>query len=94
MKRYTVPTTHLVPFLFITLFITQLGLSLGDLPGLELMQDIVCKRHYNLTTDELLSEDKCRDPDVQRALNKLNIGISISATIGSTSSTLGSREQD
>lgn len=81
--RPTIPVAYLLPFLCVTLFVTQLGLSLSDLPSLKLMQDIACKKHYGLVTEELLPEEKCRDAAVQRILNRVNIGISVSVTIGS-----------
>ncbi|KID99924.1 Major facilitator superfamily domain, general substrate transporter, partial [Metarhizium majus ARSEF 297] len=81
--RPTIPVAYLLPFLCVTLFVTQLGLSLSDLPSLKLMQDIACKKHYGLVTEELLPEEKCRDAAVQRILNRINIGISVSVTIGS-----------
>ncbi|KAK8930303.1 Efflux pump ustT [Metarhizium anisopliae] len=81
--RPTIPVAYLLPFLCVTLFVTQLGLSLSDLPSLKLMQDIACKKHYGLVTEELLPEEKCRDAAVQRILNRVNTGISVSVTIGS-----------
>ncbi|WAO89460.1 Hypothetical protein NCS54_00685300 [Fusarium falciforme] len=73
----------LLPFLGVFLFIIQLGLSLGDLPSIRLMQDIVCKRHYEITKDELLSEEECRGEDVQQELNTIVMGILISLTVSS-----------
>ncbi|KAG8419730.1 hypothetical protein J3458_004572 [Metarhizium acridum] len=81
--RPTIPVARLLPFLCVTLFVTQLGLSLSDLPSVKLMQDIACKKHHGLVTEELLPEEKCRDAAVQRILNRINIGISVSVTIGS-----------
>ncbi|KAJ4142301.1 hypothetical protein NW754_009751 [Fusarium falciforme] len=47
------------------------------------MQDIVCKRHYEITNDELLSEEECRGEDVQQELNTIVMGILISVTVSS-----------
>ncbi|TWU76914.1 hypothetical protein ED733_006842 [Metarhizium rileyi] len=81
--RYTVPVKYLLPFLFVTLFVTQLGLSLSDLPSVKLMQDIACKKYQGITAAELLPEEGCRDAAVQKILNRVNVGISVSITIGS-----------
>lgn len=69
--------------LCLALFIIQLGLSLSDLPSLKLMQDIICKRHFHVTADELLLEERCRSEPVQEELNVIQMGISISSTAGS-----------
>lgn len=50
---------------------------------MKLMQDIACKKLRGILSDELLPEEECRDPGVQRVLNRVNIGISIAVTIGS-----------
>lgn len=83
MAKYSIPTRYLLPFFFVTLFITQLGLSLSDLPSVKLMQDIACKKIHGILSDELLPEEECRDPEVQRVLNRVDMGISVSVTIGS-----------
>jgi hypothetical protein len=75
----------LLPFLGVFLFTVQLGLSLGDLPSIRLMQDIVCKRHYEITNDELLPEEECRGEEVQQELNTIVMGILISVTVSSKS---------
>ncbi|RTE71588.1 hypothetical protein BHE90_014007 [Fusarium euwallaceae] len=76
-----VPRSCLLPFLGVFLFIIQFGLSLGDLPSIRLMQDIVCKRHYEITSDGLLPEEECRGEEVQQELNTIVMGILISVTI-------------
>lgn len=80
-----VPRSCLLPFLGVFLFIIQLGLSLGDLPSIRLMQDIVCKRHYGITNDELLLEEECRGEEVQQELNTIVMGILISVIVSSES---------
>ena len=55
-RPWTVRAKGVLPFLFVALLITQLGLSLGDLPALKLMQDIICKRYYHIDSSELLPE--------------------------------------
>lgn len=77
----TVPVMYLLPFLFVALFTIHLGLSLADLPSLKLMQDIICKHHFSVTSDELLPEAGCRVEPVQRELNIVNVGMLISSTI-------------
>lgn len=84
MVRRTVPRMYLLPFLLITLFTTQLGLSLADLPSIKLMQDIICKTQLDLRTEDLLPEVDCRNEAVQRELNIINMGVLISSTIGGT----------
>ncbi|KAF4998479.1 hypothetical protein FDECE_11775 [Fusarium decemcellulare] len=79
--RFTVPRSYLLPFLAASLFVIQLGLSLGDLPSIKLMQDIVCKHHYEISSDELLPEEKCRGEAVQQKLNTIAMGILVSLTI-------------
>ncbi|KAK7419914.1 hypothetical protein QQX98_003102 [Neonectria punicea] len=83
LRSVTVPRGYLLPFLAAALFVIQLGLSLSDLPSVMLMQDIVCKQHFNVTIDELLPEEKCRIEPVQQELNIVSMGILVSATIGS-----------
>ncbi|KAH7149603.1 putative MFS transporter [Dactylonectria estremocensis] len=78
----TVPRGYLLPFLAITLFIVQLGLCLGDLPSLKLMQQIVYKSHYGATTDEPLPEEDCLVDAVQQELNCIIMGTLISVTVG------------
>ncbi|KAJ4212232.1 hypothetical protein NW759_011921 [Fusarium solani] len=78
-----VPRSCLLPFLGVFLFTIQLGLSLGDLPSIRLMQYIVCKRHYGITNDELLPEEECRGEEVQQELNTIVMGILISVTVSS-----------
>ncbi|KAF7563060.1 hypothetical protein G7046_g1071 [Stylonectria norvegica] len=82
-RLLTVPARYLLPFLSVTLFVIQLGLSLGDLPSIKLMQDIICKLHYNVTSDPFLPEEECRIDPVQRELNLVTIGILVSVTISS-----------
>ncbi|RSM02704.1 hypothetical protein CEP52_007827 [Fusarium oligoseptatum] len=76
-----VPRSCLLPFLGVFLFIIQFGLSLGDLPSIRLMQDIVCKRHYEITSHGLLPEEECRGEEVQQELNTIVMGILISVTV-------------
>ncbi|KAK5987488.1 Efflux pump ustT-like protein [Cladobotryum mycophilum] len=57
-------------------------MSISDFPSTQLEQDIICKRHYNLTLDELLPEEACRGSAVQRELNMVDIGNSVAGTIG------------
>ncbi|KAI8672487.1 hypothetical protein NCS56_00711600 [Fusarium sp. Ph1] len=78
-----VPRSCLLPFLGVFLFIIQLGLSLGDLPSIRLMQDIVCRRHYEFTNGGLLPEEECRGEEVQQELNTIVMGILISVTVPS-----------
>lgn len=81
--RYTLPTRHLLPFLSLTIFLVQIGLSLSALPSMKLMQDAICKTHLGLPiTDALLPEKECHGEDVQRELNLVDTGILVSATIG------------
>ncbi|KAK7423618.1 hypothetical protein QQZ08_008972 [Neonectria magnoliae] len=75
LRSVTVPREYLLPFLAAALFVIQLGLSLSELPSVRLMQDIVCKHHFNVTTDELLPEEKCRIEPVQQELNIVSMGI-------------------
>ncbi|KPM42043.1 hypothetical protein AK830_g4524 [Neonectria ditissima] len=81
-RSVTVPRGYLLQFLAAALFVIQLGLSMSDLPSVRLMQDIVCKHHFNVTTGELLSEEQCRIEPVQQELNLISMGILVSATIG------------
>ncbi|KAK1239698.1 hypothetical protein MKX07_001152 [Trichoderma sp. CBMAI-0711] len=81
--RPTVPTTWLLPLLVVNLFIINLGLSISDYPSMKLWQDIICKHHLGLSTDELLPESECHDRAVQRELNIVDVGSSVSSTIGS-----------
>ncbi|RSL42086.1 hypothetical protein CEP53_012383 [Fusarium sp. AF-6] len=76
-----VPRSCLLPFLGVFLFIIQFGLSLGDLPSIRLMQDIVCKRHYEITDGGLLPEEECRGEEVQQELNTIVMGILISVAV-------------
>lgn len=55
---------------------------MSDLPSIRLMQDIICKKYYNVSSDELLPEEECRGKPVQRELNIIDVGMSISTTIG------------
>ncbi|KAK2595138.1 hypothetical protein QQS21_007164 [Conoideocrella luteorostrata] len=82
-SRCTVPVAYLLPFFGMSLFVTQLGLSLSNLSSIKLMQDIVCKQLHGSLADELLPEESCHGPEVQRVLNQINMGISISMTLGS-----------
>ncbi|KAL7820330.1 major facilitator superfamily domain-containing protein [Trichoderma aethiopicum] len=83
IRRPTVPTTWLLPLLVVNLFVINLGLSISDYPSTKLWQDIICKHHLGLTSSELLPERKCHDRAVQRELNIVDIGSSVSSTIGS-----------
>ncbi|KAH0498893.1 hypothetical protein TgHK011_006120 [Trichoderma gracile] len=83
IRRPTVPTTWLLPLLVVNLFVINLGLSISDYPSTKLWQDIICKHHLGLTSDELLPEMECHDRAVQRELNIVDIGSSVSSTIGS-----------
>ncbi|KAL2687417.1 hypothetical protein Neosp_004978 [[Neocosmospora] mangrovei] len=78
-----IPRSCLLPFLGVFLFIIQFALSMGDLPSIRLMQDIVCKRHYGITNHELLPEEECRGEEVQQELNTIMMGILISVTVSS-----------
>ncbi|KAH7148841.1 hypothetical protein EDB81DRAFT_476966 [Dactylonectria macrodidyma] len=78
----TVPRGFLLQFVAATLFIVQLGLSLGDLPFLKLMQQIVCNNHYGAKTDEPLPKEDCLVSAVQQELNHITMRILISVTVG------------
>lgn len=80
-----VPVAYLLPFLVAALFTIQLGVSLGDLPSLRLLQDIICKQHFGMTSNDLLIEERCRIEPVQKELNLVNIGMSVSSTIAGKS---------
>lgn len=84
IRRPTVPTTWLLPLLVVNLFVINLGLSISDYPSTKLWQDIICKHYLGLTSSELLPERECHDRAVQRELNIVDIGSSVSSTIGST----------
>lgn len=84
-RSLTLPVPYLPFHLFVALFTIQLGSSLSDLPSVKLMQDIVCKHFRGDFSDTMLPEEKCRANEVQRELNIVNMGISISMTLGSTS---------
>lgn len=92
-RRPTVPTTWLLPLLVVNLFVINLGLSISDYPYMKLWQDIICKHHLGLSSDELLPELECHDRAVQRELNIVDVGSSVSSTIGSTSSILPTDSQ-
>lgn len=81
---FKIPAKHLLPFLAATLFVIQLGLVLGDLPSIRLMQDIICKHHYNVDSAEMLPEEDCRIEPVQQELNIICMGILVSVTVAST----------
>ncbi|KAL6896091.1 major facilitator superfamily domain-containing protein [Trichoderma longibrachiatum] len=83
IRRPTVPTTWLLPLLVVNLFVINLGLSISDYPSTKLWQDIICKHYLGLTSSELLPERECHDRAVQRELNIVDIGSSVSSTIGS-----------
>ncbi|KAL6859686.1 major facilitator superfamily domain-containing protein [Trichoderma novae-zelandiae] len=83
LRRPTVPTQWLLPLLVVNLFVINLGLSISDYPSMKLWQDIICKHHLGLTSGELLPERECHDRAVQRELNVVDIGSSVSATLGS-----------
>ena len=82
--RPTVPVQWLIPLLVANLFVINLGLSISGYPSMKLWQDIICKRHLGLSSDELLPESECHNPVVQRELNIVDIGQSVSVTLGST----------
>lgn len=82
-RRPTVPVPWLIPLLVVCLFIINLGLSISDYPSMKLWQDIICKHHLGLTSDELLPEGECHDRAVQRELNIVDIGLSVSLTLAS-----------
>ncbi|KAL7786659.1 major facilitator superfamily domain-containing protein [Trichoderma ceciliae] len=82
-RRPTVPVQWLIPLLVVNLFIINLGLSISEYPSMKLWQDIICKHHLGLTFDKLLPEGKCHDRVVQRELNIVDIGLSVSGTLGS-----------
>lgn len=89
MARCTVGKKCLLPFLCLTLFIIQLGLSLSYLPTIKLIQDIICKQSLGITFDDILPEEQCRDDAVQTELNLISMGNLISVTIGGTLSISG-----
>jgi MFS transporter, PCFT/HCP family, solute carrier family 46 (folate transporter), member 1 len=78
-----VPARHLLPFLAVALFFVQLGLALSDLPSIKLMQDIICRHHYGVTSDEELIEEMRHVEAVQQELNTISIGILISVIVAS-----------
>lgn len=80
-RRPAVPIQWLLPLLVVNLFIISLGLSISDYPSTKLLQDAICKRHLGLTFDELLPESQCHGRAVQRELNIIEIGGSISGTL-------------
>lgn len=81
--RFKVPPKALLPFLALTIFIIQIGLSISGLPSTQLMQDIICKTQHSLSSsNRLLPEQDCHDDNVQRELNFVSTGILISVTIG------------
>ncbi|RFU77575.1 hypothetical protein TARUN_4657 [Trichoderma arundinaceum] len=82
-RRPTVPVQWLIPLLVVNLFIINLGLSISDYPSMKLWQDIICKHHLGLTFDKLLPEGECHDRVVQRELNIVDIGLSVSGTLSS-----------
>lgn len=82
-RRPTVPVQWLIPLLVVNLFIINLGISISDYPAMKLWQDIICKHHLGLTSDKLLPEGECHDRVVQRELNIVDIGLSVSSTLGS-----------
>ncbi|KAH6610816.1 hypothetical protein Trco_000836 [Trichoderma cornu-damae] len=82
-RRPTVPVQWLIPLLVVNLFIINLGLSISAYPSMKLWQDIICKHHLGLTFDKLLPEGECHGRAVQRELNIVDIGLSVSGTLGS-----------
>ncbi|UKZ77907.1 hypothetical protein TrVFT333_005636 [Trichoderma virens FT-333] len=82
-RRPAVPVQWLIPLLVVNLFVINLGLSISSYPSTKLWQDIICKHHLSLSSDELLPESECHDRVVQRELNIVDIGQSVSVTLGS-----------
>lgn len=82
-RPFTVGPKYLLPFICVAIFISQLGMSVSTLPGLKLMQDIICKKQSGIPTDPLLPEAQCHGDAVQRELNLVVTGITVSHTIGS-----------
>ncbi|KAI3395476.1 hypothetical protein diail_1262 [Diaporthe ilicicola] len=63
-----------VAVLAILVFITQLGASLSDVPSVRLLQEVLCRKHYGLSPDALVVEEKCRLASVQGRLNVISTG--------------------
>ncbi|KAL7942453.1 major facilitator superfamily domain-containing protein [Trichoderma barbatum] len=82
-RRPTVPVKWLIPLLVVNLFVINLGLATSSYPTVKLWQDIICKHHFGLTFDQLLPESECHDRIIQRELNIVDIGLSVSGTLGS-----------
>ena len=82
LRRFSAGRLPLLLFLCCALFVVQLGLALPELPSTKLMQDIICKRVMHLGgVRGLLPEDECHGEDVQRELNMVGVGVSISLTV-------------
>ncbi|KAL1867715.1 hypothetical protein Daus18300_006271 [Diaporthe australafricana] len=63
--------------LAILVFITQFGASLSDVPSVRLLQEVFCRRHYGLSPDSTVVEEKCRIDSVQGQLNVISTGALI-----------------
>ncbi|CAH0059176.1 unnamed protein product [Clonostachys solani] len=81
-SRCGVGRRFLLPFLCLVLFVTQLGLSLSNLPSLRLMQDVICKKQLGIASYSLLPEGDCHADGIQQELNLATTGSLISTTVG------------
>lgn len=81
-SRCGVGRRFLLPFLCLVLFVTQLGLSLSNLPSLRLMQDVICKKKLGIASYSLLPESDCHADAIQQQLNLVTTGSLISTTVG------------
>lgn len=56
------------------IFVAQLGASLTDVPSIQLLEDIICRQVYPVSSATMLSDIQCRGANVQAELNIIAMG--------------------
>lgn len=68
---------YIVAVLAVLVFITQFGASLSDVPSVRLLQEVICRKDYDLSPDSPIQEEKCRTDGIQGRLNIISTGALI-----------------
>lgn len=80
-KRFLRKPISIIVSLAAIVFVIQFGNSLGDVPSLRLLEDIICRDSYAKYSRGLMDETLCQTAAVQWELNTVATGLTIAGFI-------------
>lgn len=81
MRRARLKPASIVALLSVVVFLTQLGLTLNEIPSFSLIEEYVCSKQYGGADPSTLTRAQCQTVPVNREANKVQMLSMVTTTV-------------